>query len=75
MIITDSDGNLWLTFITLAIADLTATKEPLKRSARAWFLSSNRDPGSFIWICDRLGLEPTAVRRRQFDLIHGVRKS
>jgi hypothetical protein len=32
----DSDGNLWLAFITLAIADLTATKEPLKRSGRAW---------------------------------------
>jgi hypothetical protein len=29
-------------------ADLTAAKESLQRIARAWFLSSNRDPGSFL---------------------------
>jgi hypothetical protein len=63
VIITDSDRNLWLAVINLALDDLTATKTPLKRSARAWFLSSNRNTGSFIWVCDHLGLEPTAVRR------------
>ena len=75
VIITDSDRNLWLAVINLALDDLTATKPPLKRSARAWFLSSNTNVGSFLWVCDRLGLESTAVRRRRFDLIHGVRKT
>jgi hypothetical protein len=75
VIITDSDRNLWLAVMSLALADLTATETPLQRSARAWFLSSNRDPGSFLWVCDRLGLEPTAVRRRQFGLIHDLGKS
>ena len=75
VIITDSDRNLWLAVINLALDDLTATETPLQRSARAWFLSSNTNVGSFLWVCDRLGLESTAVRRRQFDLIHGVRKT
>ena len=75
VIITDSDRDLWLAVINQALDDLTATERPLKRSARAWFLSSNRNAGSFIWVCDLVGLEPTAVRRRQFDLIHGVRKT
>ena len=48
-------------------ADLTAAKESLQRIARAWFLSSNRDPGSFLWVCDRLDLEPTAVRHRVYS--------
>jgi hypothetical protein len=63
VMITDSDRNLWSAVMTLALADLTATKPLLERSARAWFLSSNRNPGSFNWVCDQLGLEPTAVKR------------
>ena len=39
VIITDSDRILWLAVINLALDDLIATKDPLKRSARAWFLS------------------------------------
>jgi hypothetical protein len=74
-VITDTDRDLWLAVITLALADLTATKPLLEKNARAWFLSSNRNPGSFIWVCDHLGLEPTAVRRRHFDLIHCARKT
>jgi hypothetical protein len=64
MVITDSDRDLWLAVINLALDDLTATETPLQRSARAWFLSSNTNVGSFLWVCDRLGLEPTAVQRR-----------
>jgi hypothetical protein len=36
---TDSDRILWLAVINLALDDLIATKDPLKRSALAWFLS------------------------------------
>ncbi len=61
--ITDSDHNLWSAVMTLALADLTATKPLLEKGARAWFLSASRNPGSFIWVCDQLGLEPTAVKR------------
>jgi truncated hemoglobin YjbI len=73
VIITDSDRDLWLAVINQALDDLTATKRPLKRSARAWFLSSNRMPA--VSFGSAIGLEPTAVRRRQLDLIHGVRKT
>lgn len=43
-----------------------------KRMAEAWFKSKSVDPGSYLWICDLLGLEPERVwariRQRGFAL-------
>ena len=30
--------------------------------AQRWFLSDNKQPASFLWCCDILGLEPDRVR-------------
>ncbi len=35
-----------------------------KRSAAAWFTSSREDTGSFLWICDLLGLNADRVRAK-----------
>jgi hypothetical protein len=64
--------NLWCHVLQQAIWDVAGIKAKLpqkeiprlRRSARAWFLSSDQTPGSFLWICHTLSLEPAAVRKR-----------
>jgi hypothetical protein len=34
------------------------------RSAKAWFLSEGTDIGTFIWICEKLGLDPKKLLNR-----------
>ena len=36
-----------------------------REDARAWFTSSRRDIGSFLWICEVLDLEPEITRARR----------
>ena len=63
---------LWSRVLLQAIWDLSGIKlklpkkdaPTLQRITRAWFSSSNDSPGSFIWICHVLSLEPDAVRQR-----------
>lgn len=38
----------------------------LGRAARRWFTSPCKTAGSFIWVCDLLGLDPDAVRRASY---------
>jgi hypothetical protein len=64
--------NLWCHVLQQAIWDVAGIKVKLpqkeiprlRRSARAWFLSSDETPGSFLWICHTLSLEAAAVRKR-----------
>lgn len=35
-----------------------------EEDARAWIDSDSEETGSFVWVCDLLGLEPDDVRRR-----------
>ena len=37
------------------------------RAALAWIRSDARHFGSFLWICDLLGLHPEAIRERLSD--------
>lgn len=63
---------LWSRVLLQAIWDLSGIKlklpkreaPTLQRITRAWFSSFNDSPGSFIWICDVLSLDPDAVRQR-----------
>jgi hypothetical protein len=63
---------LWSRVLLQAIWDLAGVQlraprseiPRLQRSARAWFLSGDHSPGSFIWICHVLSLDPGAVRQR-----------
>ena len=63
---------LWSQVLLQAIWDLSESKlklpkkevPTLQRLTRAWFSSFNDSPGSFIWICHVLSLDPDAVRQR-----------
>jgi hypothetical protein len=63
---------LWSRVLLQAIWDVAGIKlklpksevPRLQRTTRAWFSSVSDSPGSFIWICHILSLDPNAVRRR-----------
>ena len=63
---------LWSRVLLQAIWDLAGIKlkvqkseaPRLQRRTRAWFLAKKDSPGSFIWICNILALDPDAVRDR-----------
>ena len=63
MLIMDTERNLWIAVFSQALDDLTLTENGYARDARAWFLSSDQSAGSFIWVCQCLGIDPSAVRR------------
>lgn len=44
------------------------TKQKEIRSARAWFLSEETDIGTFLWICEKLDLDPKKILNRVTDL-------
>lgn len=52
---------LWASVLQMAGRDLIA---PWGAEARAWFASEVVAPGSFVWVCQMLGLEPSALRRQ-----------
>jgi hypothetical protein len=64
--------SLWCHVLQQAIWDVAGIKAKLpqkeiprlRRSARAWFLSAEETPGSFLWICHTLSLDAGAVRKR-----------
>ncbi len=37
-----------------------------KANAKEWIKGKSEEPGSFIWVCDLLDLQPSAVRREIF---------
>ena len=41
-----------------------------REDARAWFASSRRDIGSFLWICEVLDLEPEITLARHDPTAH-----
>jgi len=66
--------ELWREVLNRAIYDLHG-EDPcteltrcryLRANALAWFSSRSYEPGSFLWVCDILGLEASAVRREVF---------
>ena len=59
---TEPEQTLWSSVLSLAIQDLSGPGLVAK-PARAWLTSRSTSLGSFIWICDQLGLDPAAVRQ------------
>ena len=62
----------WAAVLTLSIED--AAKGPTEQEladytkvriedARAWFDSDSEEPGTFLWVCNMLGLEAAGVRK------------
>jgi hypothetical protein len=68
----NAELTLWCHVLQQAIWDVAGIKAKLpqkeiprlQRSARAWFLSSDQTPGSFLWICHMLSFDVDAVRKR-----------
>jgi hypothetical protein len=66
------EAILWSRVLLQAIWDLAGIKlnvpkrdiPRLQRRTRAWFTARDDSPGSFIWICHNLSLEPDVVRSR-----------
>ncbi|MEO5340384.1 MAG: hypothetical protein H7837_07705 [Magnetococcus sp. MYC-9] len=52
--------DLWASVIQQALADLDNPR--YRREAEGWLESDSLEPGSFLFICDALGLEPDRIR-------------
>ena len=70
---TPAEKALWLAVLDQALNDLTFTgyasrSEELRaqRSAYAWLRSDSQEPGSFLFICDILGLDLAWFRKQLF---------
>ena len=63
MLFINAERDLWIAVFYQALKDLTLSETTYERDARAWFLSCNQNAGSFIWVCQYLGIDPSAVRR------------
>lgn len=60
----DSCTALWASVMATAVADLDARLLSLRRAAQKWMYQDRSDqPGSFLWICDALELDPDLLRQ------------
>lgn len=66
-----STDTLWLEVLERSLSD--ALEGPgaqelrdyvfcVRRDAEEWLLSDNDEPGAFLWVCHRLGIDARAVR-------------
>jgi hypothetical protein len=56
--------NLWLAVLEQAVKDARGARRyhSIVKEAREWFKNEDEDPGSFLWVCRILRLDPEAVR-------------
>jgi hypothetical protein len=56
--------DLWLAVLEQAVKDARGSRRhhSIVREAREWFRSEDEDPGSFLWVCRILRLDPDVVR-------------
>jgi len=56
--------DLWQAVLEQAVKDARGTRRyhSIVKEAREWFRSENEEPGSFLWVCRILRLDPEAVR-------------
>jgi hypothetical protein len=52
---------LWAAVLLATVEDLKDIHT--KAAAEAWFNSTSQEVGTFLWICEALGLDANAVRR------------
>jgi hypothetical protein len=53
--------SLWAAVLLATVEDLKDIHT--KAAAEAWFNSTSQEVGTFLWICEALGLDANAVRR------------
>ena len=58
---------LWRAVLIAALEDLQSHHDHLRIAAEQWFLESRADEGSFTFVCDCIGLDPSAVLRSLRD--------
>ena len=56
--------DLWLAVLEQAVKDARGTRRyySIVEEAREWFRSEDENPGSFLWVCRILFLDPAAIR-------------
>ncbi|MBF0585266.1 MAG: hypothetical protein HQL80_13680 [Magnetococcales bacterium] len=54
------EADLWASVIQQALTDLSNPR--YRREAEDWLNSQELEPGSFLFICDALGLDPGKIR-------------
>lgn len=52
--------KLWYAVLFQALKDMTDVDD--RTQARRWLYSLNKEPGSLIWLCDVLDIDPAKVR-------------
>jgi hypothetical protein len=64
-----NERELWTAVLGLAIEDLKdgRTGAGALHCTRLWFVSDDYEPGSFLWICDHLELDASAIRRAALE--------
>jgi hypothetical protein len=60
-----NERDLWAAVLGVAFEDLGDTA--MGDRTRLWFESDDYEPGSFLWICDHLGLDVSATRRAALE--------
>jgi len=54
--------NLWAAVLLQAVQDARAeVKQGIDGPAKAWITSKRTGPGSMLWVCDILGLDPEVI--------------
>jgi hypothetical protein len=72
------ERRLWRAIVRTAYNDVAGLhvhgtayeRKAVKVSADQWFRSDCEKPGTFLWVCSQLGLDPGAIRRRILELGH-----
>jgi hypothetical protein len=70
------ERRLWRAILRKAFEDVKGLhlhgtfyeRNTIQVSAGEWFMSDAQEPGSFLWVCSQLGLDPSALRRRLHEL-------
>lgn len=47
----------------LSVEEMRVQAEQVRQAAEEWVADERNEPRRFVWVCDMLSLEPTAVRR------------
>jgi hypothetical protein len=66
--------KLWYSVLVQAIEDLNLDPSTSINSSHRWFLSENYSIGSFIWICEALGMSHKKLRAKLEPKINKVLK-
>lgn len=59
---SDGYARLWAGVVSQAIADMDSRYLSERAAAKRWVYSGESRPGSFLWVCDHLDLDPNKLQ-------------